>query len=63
MLRKLRSLLRKRSEERQTPERAKESPEKKMQRLTAQKELENFWGYRGDEQPPIDPVALLENNQ
>lgn len=63
MLRKLKSLLRKRSKEKQTPERAAESREQKMQRLTAQKELENFWNYNGDEQPPIDPAALLENSQ
>ena len=63
MLRKLRSLLRKRSEEKQTPERVEESPEQKMQRLTAQKELENFWDYDGSEQDPIDLAALLENNQ
>ena len=63
MLRKLRSLLRKRSEEKPMPERAKGSQEQKLQRLTAQKELDNFWSYDGDEQPPIDPVALLENSQ
>ncbi len=63
MLRKLKSLLRKRSEEKPTPKRAEESPEQKMQRLTAQRELENFWSYDGDEQDPIDPAALLENDQ
>lgn len=63
MLRKLKSLLRKRSEKKPMPKRAKESPEQKMQRLKEQKELENFWNYDGSEQPPIDPAALLENNQ
>lgn len=63
MLRKLFKPLRKRSEKKPSPERAEESPEQKMQRLKAQRELENFWSYDGDEQPPIDPVALLENNQ
>lgn len=63
MLRKLLRPLRKRSEKQPTPKRAKEIPEQKMQRLKEQKELENFWNYDGSEQPPIDPAALLENNQ
>lgn len=62
MLRKLKSLLRKRSEKQPMPKRAKESPERKMQRLKEQRELENFWNYTGDEQPEIDPAALLENS-
>lgn len=62
MLRKLFAPLRKRSKEKQTPERAVESREQKMQRLKAQRELENFWNYTGDEQPEIDPAALLENS-
>lgn len=63
MFRKLRALLRKRSEKKPTPERAKESREQMMQRLIAQKKMENFWAYDGDEQTPIDPAALLENSQ
>lgn len=64
MLRKLRTMLRKRSGQKTlTPKRVAESPEQKVQRLVQQRELENFWNYTGDEQPEIDPAALLENSQ
>lgn len=62
MFRKLLNLLRKCSKEKPTPKRAEEDQGQKMQRLKAQRELENFWSYDGDEQPPIDPAALLENS-
>ena len=63
MLRKICKSLRKRSKTGLKPERVTENPEQKMLRLTAQKELDNFWSYDGTEQQPIDPIALMEMSQ
>lgn len=62
MLRKLRALLRKRSKEKPTPERVQENPGQEVQRLVQKMQWDNFWNYTGDEQPEIDPAALLSTS-
>ena len=62
MLRKLKSLLRKRSKKSAAVGRASESREEKIRRLVRQKEMDNFWGYTGDKQNPIDPSLLFEES-